>query len=109
MNQYFDGINYTLLVITMFVALLLIFQSYVLWQTHKENEQLRKDNALLNRHPASVSTGPTKLLDYIDHEVAEELRIQWINENPRLVQHWQIDQPTLFDLHIDDALKLANS
>lgn len=62
MNDYFDGINYTLAVITLFALLLAIATAFAYVSLRKENDELR---AKLNRNPSSVS----KLChDCPDHE-----------------------------------------
>jgi hypothetical protein len=95
MNDYLDGINYQLAVITVFVLLLCVLQAFALLSIGKDNDRLRAENLKLNRHPSTVRSMPCN----------------GSNTNVCVAEGCYgeacIHQPTLFDLEIDQALRLA--
>lgn len=104
MNDYFDGINYTLTVITMFALLLALVTAYACHSLSKENTELRKEIARTSNHPSAARTSPDLFeLAGINEEDAETMRQAWRSQHPQLIETWDKDQLSLLG---DDTLAM---
>lgn len=105
MSAYLEGVNYYLLVITMFAGLFLLLLAYALHDQIKLNDHFRQEQArlrktidemrskLFDRNP---SDGRPRLHDLaaLTEEEAESMRQAWEAQHPMLVQTWPVTTGT---------------
>lgn len=106
MNDYFDGINYTLTVIAMFALLLALVTAYACHSLSKENTELRKEIARTSNHPSAVRAGFCG--DCPNHEGCMLGMDCSFVKDVAAAEEAEYQQ-SLFDEHVDSALRLAAS
>lgn len=100
---HLNNLEWILLVIAVFgwlLAILFGFSSHTAWSKLERIElKAMTTYAEYDRNLTEMIFVPNKA----------QLIEAWRSDNRRLIDFWDYNQPSLFDAHVDEALKLGNS